>query len=301
MKPNVCRKQLSSKVSATIAATLASMRSAFSRVEIDNPGLEARLILAHVLSCSQEQLLAHPNQLLEQDATTHVEQLLQRRLANEPLAYLLESKEFWGLPFIVSPATLIPRPDTEALIETVLSNFPDRAAPLNFLDLGTGSGCIALSILHEYPNARAVAVDRSINALKVAKRNAHKLELAKRIDFLLGYWCQGLAYECDLVVSNPPYITLESYQTLAPEVKIYEPQSALVAGEDGNDCYRELIPDAYRCLKMAGLLILECGLDQHLQIADLMKTSGFSSSTFYHDATSRIRGLVASKSSTTNI
>ena len=170
---------------------------------IDNPRLDARLLLAHALGVSPAELIRDSH--LPADPATY-DRLLARRAAHEPLAYILGHREFWSLRFAVSPATLIPRPESETLIEAALAAFADRRPPGRILDLGTGTGCLLLSALHEFPGAFGVGVDRSAAAARLAAANAAALGLADRAAFLCGDWAAALAARFDLVLCNPPYI-----------------------------------------------------------------------------------------------
>ena len=192
------------------------------------------------------------------------------------MAYILGRREFWGLDFTVSPATLIPRPDTETLVEAVLAT---GIAPRRVLDLGTGTGCLLLAVLHEFPPAFGVGVDVSPEASLLAKRNAASLGMADRAVFLTGSWADALDQTFDLVLSNPPYIEAADVAGLMPEVARYEPLSALAAGADGLDAYRAIIAGLPRLLTPDGLAVLELGAGQALSVAQLGAAAGFSCTT----------------------
>ena len=196
---------------------------------LDSPRLSAELLLRHVLGISRVELAAYPEKPVPEAALGRLEGLLRRRLQGEPVAYLLGTREFFGRDFHVSPATLIPRPETEHLIEAALAAFPDASRKIRFADLGTGSGCIAVTLCAERPAWQGIALDLSGRALAVARRNAarHKIHrlLFTRADFTA---CPLAADSLDLVVSNPPYVSRAEYATLSPEVRDFEPVSALV-------------------------------------------------------------------------
>jgi release factor glutamine methyltransferase len=199
------------------------------------------------------------------------EEFLTRRIAREPVAYITGRKEFWSLDFQVGPGVLIPRPETETLIEQLLKRFPDRTAPLGVLDLGTGSGCLMIAALSEYPGATGTGVDASDAALEWARRNiaAHGLESRSRLaecDF------SEIGGIYDVILANPPYIRTEDIATLAPEVRLYEPVQALDGGADGLEAYRVLAPEIERLLKPDGLAFLEIGAGQGPAVGKLMKT-----------------------------
>lgn len=217
-----------------------SIRKAASQLQetADHPMREARLLLAHLLNTSYEMIYISVDRLLTFEEEKELEALLDRRSSHEPLSKILGHREFWSLPFRVTADTLDPRPDSETIIESVLKFYPDKTLPLNIIDLGTGSGCLLLSLLHEYPNAWGVGVDDQEAAACIAQENAKSLNLNHRSSFLVGNWGDALANRFDVIVSNPPYIA--TTESLPPEVANYDPASALYGGADGLDCYRAL-------------------------------------------------------------
>ena len=199
--------------------------------------------------------------------------LLERRLNGEPIAYLLGEREFYGLTFKVTPATLIPRPETELLVELVLQRMPQQG-PCRVLDLGTGSGAIALSIAHARPDANVTATDASVAALEIAQSNAQRLNIGN-VRLLHGDWFSALGGErFDIIVSNPPYITAEDVHLARGDVR-FEPRTALVSGKDGLDDIRHICREAKAHLRPNGLLIMEHGYDQAAQVRALLEQSGF--------------------------
>jgi release factor glutamine methyltransferase len=232
------------------------------------PRRDAELILAHVLGCGPTALLTHPERLLTAQQAEQFETLLKRRLASEPMQYLTGQQEFFGLVFEVSPDVLIPRPETEHLVETVLERF-DRDANPNIVDVGTGSGAIAVAIAHALTRSRVMAMDLSLAALEIARRNAERHGVIDRVilrqsDLLAG---SGSA-EFDVVVSNPPYIA--NGEKLERQVSDYEPRSALYAGPTGLEIYERLIPQAIRALKPQGWLTMEIGYGQQPALEALL-------------------------------
>jgi release factor glutamine methyltransferase len=203
-----------------------------------------------------------------------LDQLIQRRLAHEPVSQIIGSRGFWEHEFIVSRDVLTPRPDSEVLIEEALKCLPDRELPYRFLDLGTGSGCLILSLLHEFPQSKGLAVDASPKALEIAKRNAQQLKMEDRIMFQQGDWAKGLTGAFDLVISNPPYIPAKQKVDLMPEVRDYEPEMALIGGEDGLECYRILSAQTPALLKSGGWLIFEVGIHQAGTVAAMGPQNG---------------------------
>jgi len=200
--------------------------------------------------------------------------LIDQRITGTPIAYITESKEFWSLKFKVTPATLIPRPDTETLIEASLDLF-SKSAKMNILDLGTGSGAILLSLLSEFPNASGVGVDVCSKALEIAQENAKNLGLASRSQFIQSNWFEKVSGKYNLIVSNPPYISEQEYTRLDITVKNFEPQKALVGGKDGLECYRMISSSARNHLiPKEGFLALEIGSTQAIQVQKNFESKG---------------------------
>lgn len=222
----------------------------------DNPRLEARLLLAHALNLTTADLIRAPTSIVPIDAFLA---LVGQRVAHRPLAHLTGHREFWSLDLAVSPATLIPRPDSETIVEVALRSV---AAPARVLDLGTGSGCLLLAILHECPIAFGVGIDRSSDALALARLNAMVCGVGDRTAFVRGDWATAVAGGFDLIVSNPPYIPTCDIAGLMPEVAWHEPRAALDGGPDGLDAYRCIIPALPGLLTETGRAVLEIGIDQ---------------------------------------
>jgi release factor glutamine methyltransferase len=241
----------------------------------DNPRLEARLLLAHALGVTQNDLIGDPNQQID---TTRFGTLLDRRAAREPLAFLVGHREFWSMEFQVSPATLIPRPDSETLIEAALAAFADRPAPKNILDLGTGTGCLLLALLKEFPSAFGIGLDLGPDAAALAKANAARLGLADRSAFVVGDWTNPILGRFDLIISNPPYIPGPDIEILMPEVGRHEPRRALDGGSDGYDAYRTILPRLPHYLEPRGTAILELGFRQATYVRLLAREAGLEGS-----------------------
>ena len=244
---------------------------------IGTPRLEARLLLAQALDVSAVSIVAgtHPPPTPEQ--TAEFARLIAERARRVPLAYLRGTQEFYALDFEVTPDTLIPRPETELLVEAVL-NVAVRGGIETFLlaDVGTGTGCIPISVAKYQGHVRAVAFDLSADALAVAQSNANRHGVAERVRFVRGDLLSGAAPETfDAVVSNPPYIAENEMAELQPEVRDFEPRLALAGGVDGLEVYRKLIPQAYRALKWNGLLYLEVGQGQAAAVRALLENAGF--------------------------
>jgi release factor glutamine methyltransferase len=200
--------------------------------------------------------------------------LISRRASREPLAYITGRKEFWSLDLAVGPGVLIPRPDTETLIEELTRLHPDRAAPLSILDLGTGSGCLLIAALHEYPNARGTGIDSSSEALAIARANIARHRLENRATLVLSGWPDQTGQAFDVILSNPPYIPSAQIEDLEPEVARHEPRAALDGGPDGLDAYRALAPRLGRLLNPGGHALLEIGRGQDGAVEGLMAAAG---------------------------
>ena len=258
----------------SIAQALARARARLEAIGQAEARLEARLLLAQALDdVSHAWLITHQDDALTPACEAAFEALLQRRLAGEPLAYVLGQREFYGLKLAVTPATLIPRPDTETLVEAALERMPPDL-PLAVLDLGTGSGAIALAIAAQRSLARVLAVDQSSEALQVARGNAERLGL-DRVEFRLGDWFSPIGEQrFDLIVANPPYIAGDDPHLSQGDLR-HEPRSALVAAEDGLEDIRRIVKAAPAHLDAGGWLMLEHGYDQADAVADLLERAGF--------------------------
>jgi release factor glutamine methyltransferase len=254
---------------------------ALTAAGIDNARFEARLLLAEASGFTIEQLVARGTDEVPANVAETARSLTARRVRREPMAYILGEREFWGLPFKVSPAVLVPRPDSETLIEAVLSLMPDRARAWRILDLGLGSGCLLLTLLREYPQAQGVGLEASVEALAVAQENANVLGVADRAQLIAGDWrrpgwVEALGGPFDLVVSNPPYIASAAVPKLMPEVSSFEPRLALDGGAEGFDAYQVIIAASPRLVTAGGLMAVEVGEGQVLEITRLFSSAGFA-------------------------
>jgi release factor glutamine methyltransferase len=243
------------------------------RAGIDNPRLEARLLLAHAHGVTAEALLRDPAAAANMASLSP---LVTRREAHEPLALIVGHREFWSLRFAVSPATLIPRPESETLIDAAVAAFAYREPPRLVLDLGTGTGCLLLAALSEFPAAVGIGVDRSVEAAALAARNAAALHLADRALFVCGDWADALSTRFDLVLGNPPYIPTEDLGILMPDVARYEPRAALDGGPNGLAAHRRLIPVLPRLMTPTGVAVLEIGAGQAETAVELARQAGFA-------------------------
>ncbi|MBL6457265.1 peptide chain release factor N(5)-glutamine methyltransferase [Belnapia sp. T6] len=260
----------------TVGFFLCRAGQALRAAAIEAPRQEARLLLAYSLACREEDLLRDPRAPVAPEAAARFATLLRRRLDHAPIAHLLGEAEFWSLPFRVSPATLIPRPDSESLVEAALEAFPDRAAPWRLLDLGTGTGCLLLATLSEYPAATGIGIDRIPAAAALAQENARRLGLAGRAGFLVADWAAPLAGRFDLVLSNPPYIESAAIPGLMPDVARHEPASALDGGADGLGAYRTILAALPGLLAPGGRAVLELGHGQRPAVEALARAAGLA-------------------------
>lgn len=235
--------------------------------------IDAEILLAFTLNKPRSYLHAYPEQVLTQAQAQQFAEFTKRCLDGEPIAYITGVKEFWSLPLFVTRDTLIPRPETEMLVETVLEIFPSEAN-IKIADLGTGSGAISIALAHERPEWKIFAVDVSESALTIARKNAQQFAL-HNISFYRGNWCTALpCNDFDVIVSNPPYIAETEWETYAQGLK-FEPKGALTSGEDGLNAIREISSMANQFLRTSGLLLLEHGFWQGQAVRDILQANGF--------------------------
>jgi release factor glutamine methyltransferase len=267
----------------TIHTLLLCAKEKLDKVGIDGGWRDARLLLASVLDVRPDYLIAHSEAGVPLHKIEHFYQYLERRLKREPVSRILGTREFWSLPFKISPATLDPRPDSETLIEAVLKDYPDHCVPLKILDLGTGSGCLLLTLLKEYPEAYGLGIDISLDALLTARENAVNLQVCDRVNFVQSSWGKGLKGSFDVLVSNPPYIPVFEINNLDPEVKLYEPLNALDGGERGLDCYHILALQFSLFSHRGTRLYLEIGQGQENAVEKIMKEAGYVCAIWHRD------------------
>lgn len=256
---------------------LRSARDRLEAVGIESASLDARMLLLDGLALPHSVIVAEPNLALNDQEIERLEAMLSRRLAREPVSRILGWREFYGRKFEINPQVLDPRPDTEVLVETALNKVDQHFGPAHacrFLDIGTGSGCIAVSLLAERPGWTGCATDISSDALDVARANAATHKVADRLELIEVNWASGVTGPFDLVVSNPPYIALEELGGLMPEVQNHDPALALEAGADGLDAYREIFGAASTLIAPGGLMILEIGATQAARLRSLAADTG---------------------------
>jgi release factor glutamine methyltransferase len=285
------------KAGGSIAEAARLMAQAFRLAGIDSPEVDARLLIGHALHLERAQLSAQSDRILETREVTVISALAARRLKREPVARILGAKEFWSLMLDVAPAVLVPRPDTETVIEAALDFVVRgglRSERLRILDIGTGSGALLLALLSELPNALGTGTDISAAALRVARANAERHGFGERCSFIACDIAAGLQGPFDLIVSNPPYVAHGDIATLAPEVRDYDPAVALDGGSDGLDGYRAITADAGRLLAPGGRLIVELGAGQENAVRALFTEAGLTVGKARDDLGGIARALGAS-------
>jgi release factor glutamine methyltransferase len=253
------------------AATLAA-----AGFEIDEARRDVALIGRALLGWDEARWLVAQSQPVPSDFPARLAPLVARRASREPVAYLLGEREFYGRSFVVSPAVLIPRPETEGLVEAVLGLLAtDNARPARVLDIGTGSGCLAITLALERPDVAVIATDVSRDALAIARANAARHGVDARVEFRETAFAGDLVDAVDLIVTNPPYVAEHDRGALSPDVRDYEPSLALFGGDDGLDVIRALVPHAARALRRGGWLVMEIGQGQAAAIEDIVRHAGF--------------------------
>jgi release factor glutamine methyltransferase len=280
----------------TIRALLEWTERHFQQKGLESPKLEAQLLLAHALNCRRTELYVRWNEVVDEECRSRFRDLIRKRLEGCPVHYLLGRREFFLLTLEVTPDVLIPRPETELLVTEALRLLKPRAAP-RVLDVGTGSGCIALAIAQNHPTAVVAAVDISPEAVLVAQRNAQRLRLDDRVRFLIGDLLEPVRGETfDLIASNPPYIAADEWSQIASSVRDFEPRIALDGGADGFAVYDRLIPQAAESLTETGILLLEIGYRQELGVQKRLEAAGMVCGPALRDDLRLPRVMVARKS-----
>lgn len=260
--------------------------------QIDTAQLDARLLAAKAFGCAPADVLWHEGDRMSSQATKRLSGYLARRIGGEPMAYILGQRSFWKNEFTVTRDTLIPRPDSETLISAVLERITDRTAPYRFLDLGTGSGCLLLSLLREYPAATGIGVDISAAAVSVAIKNEQRLNLQDRAGFLVSNWFSKVDGTFDIVVANPPYIVDKHIDDLEPDIRDFEPRRALAGGGDGLTSYRDIAVSLPDCLKRDALVAIEVGAGQSGDVCEIFGAKGFRIDGVFQDLGRRDRCIL---------
>lgn len=261
---------------------------------VESPILETQLILAHVLNSTRLHITTNIHGTISEQQAKTFEELLARRISREPLAYILGKKDFYGLEIIVRPGVMVPRPETEVLVEECIKRL--RKPDPIIADIGTGTGAIAIALAVAIPGSTIYATDISPVAIETARCNVKKYSLENRVRIFQGNLLEplsGLVF--DTVVSNPPYIPTEDIDALQPEIKLHEPRLALDGGPDGLDCYRELIPASLEILKNGGFLAVEVGIEQANRVAELFRSAGYTTVQIAKDLSGIERVVVGTK------
>jgi len=259
----------------------------------DEPRRRARNLLGAALGRSAAETFAHPEAALTPAQMVRVAAMLDRMIAHEPLSRIIGKREFWGLEFVLSAATLDPRPESETVVEAALARLTDRTRAYRFLDLGTGTGCLLLALLSEFPRGIGVGIDVAPGAAQAARRNAMLLGLGGRAHFVVGDWAGAVPGGFDAIVANPPYIATPAIAELPREVRDYDPHPALDGGVDGLAAYRAIAVDLPRLLLPGGLFATEIGWGQAEPVAAILTQSGLSIDGFTPDLAGIVRCVVA--------
>ena len=276
-------------MSRSVDQFLRATVQALTAAGIAEASTDARHLLAHALGVGRDRLLLMGPDAMPPEAATRLEQAIARRIAREPVTRIIGQRLFWGRLFTVTPDVLDPRADTETLIATAL----EGPAPQRLLDLGIGSGAIAVTLLAEWPDATGVATDISIAALNVARDNAQALGVASRLELIRSDWFEAVSGRYDLILSNPPYIAAEEMPDLSPEVRLHDPAIALSPGGDGLDPYRVIAAQAPAYLTPAGRLIVEIGWQQGADVTAIFRAAGWRDLRLILDMEGRDRVLIA--------
>ena len=253
--------------------------------------LDAEILLSKLMNKKRERLIINSDENVSNEIINNYNILLERRSKKEPIAYIVNQREFWSKDFYVNKHTLIPRPETELLCENVIKLFKDKE--FNFLDIGTGTGCILLSILSELKKAKGIGIDVSKKAIDVAKKNSINFNLKDRAKFIVKPFNKIYGYKFDLIVSNPPYIKSIDIKNLKEDVRKFEPKLALDGGKEGLDVIKKVIYKSKTILKKDGLLALEIGFKQHYKVSQILKEQGFREKLLVKDYLNNIRCVFA--------
>ena len=261
---------------ATVGSALDECAATLAAAGLDEARRRARQLLAAALDLPAAEIFAHPERAIGDAERAGIRRIARRVAAREPLSRVVGHREFWGLEFVLSCDALDPRPETETVVETVLARLSDRGKPYLFLDLGTGSGCLLLALLSEYPKASGIGVDVMPGAAATARRNAEQLRMHDRASFIAGNWGAALAGGFDVVVANPPYIASAELAQLPPEVRDHDPHRALDGGADGLAAYRAIAGELARLLMPGGLFAAEIGIGQDEAVARIIVAGGLA-------------------------
>ena len=280
------------KETTSVKVILEWAKEKLLEAQVENPILDARLLLGFALGTPQERFYGSEDKILTKPEADNYTKIIARRCKREPVSRILGTRGFWNLTLKINLSSLDPRPDSEILTESILKTFPDKAANLKFIDFGTGTGCLLLSALNEFPNSSGVGVDISKECIKLARENAALNGLSRRALFIESDWGREVTDKFDIIIANPPYIQSDAISSLDPEVKNFDPHIALNGGQDGLSCYRKLAPQFVEVLKKRGLVFLEIGYNQRESVSNIMEGSGLKCHQINQDLGNRDRCLV---------
>ncbi len=274
---------------------MSSLNTLLYSEDITVPILEKKILLKFVLNTSNEEINISPNKLIDYDKLNKYKELVERRKKSEPIAYIINKKDFWKDSFFVNNSVLIPRPDSEIIIETAIKYFPDKNQNLKILDLGTGSGCLIISLLKEFKNSKGVGIDLDKKALEVAKHNKNNLLNEDRLKFCVADFSEFNTKNYDLIVCNPPYISNLLEKKLLKDVKDFEPKIALFAQENGLSCYKMVLNNLIKYENKKQLAVFEIGFNQLKPIYKLLKNTNFQLISAEKDISDIPRCIVAKR------
>mgnify|MGYP001347919750 CR=1 FL=1 len=276
-----------------IENTIIQASKLLKKHNIESHYLDAQLILSDLMGVTKEHLILNSKENISKKMRAKYNYALKRRAKKEPVAYIIGKKEFWSEDFFVDQSTLVPRPETELIIYKVLDYFNYKK--INILDIGTGSGCILLSLLKELKNSRGIGIDISAKAIKIAKKNSNRLNLSNRSQFKVFNIEHFFAGKYDVIISNPPYIPFKDIKNLSKDITNYEPFVALNGGVDGLDLIKKVIYKSNILLKKNGLLAIEIGKSQYIKVHNLLKRQGFREASKVHDYNNNVRCIISTK------
>ena len=280
------------KETTSVKVILEWAKEKLLEAQIESSILDARLLLGFALGTPQERFYGSEDEILTKTQADNYIRIIERRCKREPVSRIIGTRGFWNLTLKINQSSLDPRPDSEVLIESILKTFPEKADNLKFIDFGTGTGCLLLSALNEFPNSSGVGVDISKECVELARENATLSGLSRRALFIQSDWGREVTDKFDIIIANPPYIQSNIISSLDPEVKNFDPHIALNGGQDGLSCYRELAPQFVKILKKGGLVFLEIGYNQRESVSNIMEQSGLKCLHINQDLGNRDRCLV---------
>lgn len=276
----------------SLGVALRRTKTLFEESGIETASLDARLLVAHAFGCDPTDLIWKEQASVSDAFDDRLRELVERRLNREPVAYILGRREFWNSEFVVTRDTLIPRPDSETVVEAVLELIPEKNSQQRVLDVGTGTGCLLVSLLQELPQAKGVGIDVSPAAISVARTNCNRLHVLDRVQLIVSDWFSKVEGRFDIVVANPPYIVDKDIKGLDPDVRDHEPKLALAGGSDGLNSYRIIAESLSTVLKRNGFAVIEIGVNQSRTVCETFEAEGFAIHSIKKDLGDRDRCIV---------